>query len=425
MELTWKDVEDKIAQMGFSFLNRETNGDLYQIEIEKYYGGKDEIFTLQCEKGKPESIVEAFKELYENYDVDYEVSLWIGEDGHGKNGAPYHIKDILENMTAIEEDLKKSMDEMNNYIQNHEKKYTKEEIGELFLHVFYGRFGDNFMDGNVLHQAWTSMNEVLEIGSGTIQHKKDVLTEYFKSIGITGLDGNSDRKLISDTYTKAIKEALKERKMNQLKVQNLNTLDFDMSEEEQKVHKMFDTLFNESETNPVDYASFVLSAGNGATVNGLKGERWWKEACNHAVNSGGELWQSSYERVELFEKFGLVAESPAEKKLLKDCYAQYLSYMKMYGTPGDEVGFTEFKESIYPNKTDMTEYLQGNEKLLESYRNKEDLKDAKYEKLSETADNKYGEYMYKYLKNLGVLDDKKRDMLIQKHEEQILSKRGM
>jgi hypothetical protein len=39
---------------------------------------------------------------YESYDPEYEVSLWIGDDGHGKNGAPYHIKDIVEDMEECE-----------------------------------------------------------------------------------------------------------------------------------------------------------------------------------------------------------------------------------------------------------------------------------------------------------------------------------
>lgn len=426
MELTWKDVEDKLEQMDFCITSRETNGKLYQIEITKSlpYNSHEMLFTLQCDKDEPDSVVDAFQKLYDNYDADYETSLWIGEDGHGKNGAPYHIKTILSNMEEIEDDLEKSMLEMDNYIQNYEHKYTKEEIGELFLHIFYGRFGDNFMDGNVLYQTKTAMNEVLEIGSGTIQHKKDILSEYFKSIGITDLDENSDKKLICDTYSKAFKKALKERKMNQLKVQNLNTLNFDMSEEEQKIHNMFDTLFNESETNPVEYANYVLSAGNGATVKGLKGDKWWKEACNHAANSGGELWQSSYERVELFEKFGLIEESPAEKKLLKDCYSQYTTYIATYGNKRDEVGIVEFKERIYPKKYEMTEYLQGNEKLLDAYYNKEELKESRYEKLSETIDKQYGEYLHQYLKDLNVLDDKKRDQLIKKHEERNIGKEG-
>lgn len=418
MELTWKDIEDKLEQMDFQITSRDTNGELYQIEITKSlpYNSHEMLFTLQCDKDNPESVVEAFQLLYDNYDPDFETSRWIGEDGHGINGAPYHIKNILENMEKIEHDLNESRYHMARFIENSGRVYSVKEIGQLFLQIFADRrFGEDF-DGDFIFATKTAMNELLSECGGTIQHKKDVLREFFTSIGIN--DSNPD------SYKNAIKKALEERKQERFKIQKLNTWENDMSETDKKIHKLFDFLFNASETNPVDYASFVLSAGNGATVNGLKGDRWWKEACNHAANSGGELWQSSYERVELFEKFGLIEESPAEKKLLKDCYAKYLSYMKINGTPGDEVGFTEFKESIYTNKTEMTEYLQGNEKLLEAYQNKEDLKDSKYEKLCETSDKKYGEYLFKYLKSLNVLDDKKRDQLIKKHEERNIGKEG-
>ena len=33
---------------------------------------------------------------------DYEAYLWIGNDGHGKNGAPYYIKDIVTDMEEAE-----------------------------------------------------------------------------------------------------------------------------------------------------------------------------------------------------------------------------------------------------------------------------------------------------------------------------------
>lgn len=39
---------------------------------------------------------------YESYDPEYEASFWIGDDGHGKNGAPYHIKDIIDDMEECE-----------------------------------------------------------------------------------------------------------------------------------------------------------------------------------------------------------------------------------------------------------------------------------------------------------------------------------
>ena len=41
-------------------------------------------------------------EYYECFDPDEEAYLWIGEDGHGRNGAPYHIRDIVADMEDAE-----------------------------------------------------------------------------------------------------------------------------------------------------------------------------------------------------------------------------------------------------------------------------------------------------------------------------------
>ena len=53
------------------------------IEVQTFENFTAEIFSA------------ALDECCENYDVDYETYIWLGSDGHGKNGAPYHIKDIL------------------------------------------------------------------------------------------------------------------------------------------------------------------------------------------------------------------------------------------------------------------------------------------------------------------------------------------
>lgn len=45
------------------------------------------------------------KRYYEDFDPDYEAYLWIGDDGHGRNGAPYHIKDIVSDMEEAEEQI--------------------------------------------------------------------------------------------------------------------------------------------------------------------------------------------------------------------------------------------------------------------------------------------------------------------------------
>ena len=44
---------------------------------------------------------------WQNYDINKETSIWIGNDGHGKNGAPSDIEDILDEMKQVESPLEK------------------------------------------------------------------------------------------------------------------------------------------------------------------------------------------------------------------------------------------------------------------------------------------------------------------------------
>ena len=53
-----------------------------------------------------DEIRDKLDDLHENFDVDYETYIWLGNDGHGKSGAPYHIKDVLADMEEVEEKLK-------------------------------------------------------------------------------------------------------------------------------------------------------------------------------------------------------------------------------------------------------------------------------------------------------------------------------
>ena len=56
----------------------------------------------KCGTAIPTASCKSLEKYYEAYDSDYEAYLWIGTDGHGKNGAPYHIKDIVSDMEAAE-----------------------------------------------------------------------------------------------------------------------------------------------------------------------------------------------------------------------------------------------------------------------------------------------------------------------------------
>lgn len=43
-----------------------------------------------------ESLVANMEEYYEGFDVDSEAYLWLDSNEHGKNGAPYRMKDVVE-----------------------------------------------------------------------------------------------------------------------------------------------------------------------------------------------------------------------------------------------------------------------------------------------------------------------------------------
>ena len=58
--------------------------------------GEDFCTTICYGDGSTQEFVEELGKYIDGYDVEEETYLWLGPDGHGKNGAPYHIKDILE-----------------------------------------------------------------------------------------------------------------------------------------------------------------------------------------------------------------------------------------------------------------------------------------------------------------------------------------
>lgn len=49
-----------------------------------------------------DSLLQEIEEYYEGFDLDYEACLWIG-----KNGAPYRIKDIVNDMEQAEAMIEK------------------------------------------------------------------------------------------------------------------------------------------------------------------------------------------------------------------------------------------------------------------------------------------------------------------------------
>lgn len=128
-----EDLKAKLDEICWSAYENEKDIDFSTCTA---FGGDIDIVI---DKGK--NLIDLAHNIYEywnNYDVSYETSFWIGEDGHGINGAPYDLKNIYENF----EKVKSMINDLYNVINEKakieiEKKqishYTiKDKIRELF-----------------------------------------------------------------------------------------------------------------------------------------------------------------------------------------------------------------------------------------------------------------------------------------------------
>lgn len=78
--------------------------DRYDIELQFYTDyGQDFNFSVN----RNEDYVKQVYDYYNSFDPDEEALLWVDDSGHGKNGAPYRLKDIITDMEEVEDELKK------------------------------------------------------------------------------------------------------------------------------------------------------------------------------------------------------------------------------------------------------------------------------------------------------------------------------
>lgn len=87
----------KIKSEGWSIEEENEN----EYRLGKYSpAGQD--FSITVEGENIDEIIDSIYSAYEDYDVSYETYLWLDNSGHGTNGAPYELRDVLEDMEACE-----------------------------------------------------------------------------------------------------------------------------------------------------------------------------------------------------------------------------------------------------------------------------------------------------------------------------------
>lgn len=99
-------VTDIAQEKGWSISVEDENKTSIQFEFQRYTKyGQDFNFNADMKDEDINTLIAGMKRYYEDFDPDYETYLWIGDDGHGRNGAPYHIKDIVSDMEEAEEQI--------------------------------------------------------------------------------------------------------------------------------------------------------------------------------------------------------------------------------------------------------------------------------------------------------------------------------
>ena len=104
-------IEQIIAiaeQLGWQVKTDTDKPNLVVFDFQQYTPhGQDFSFSVEMKGNDTDSLLQEVETYYEDFDPEYEAYLWIGTDGHGKNGAPYRIKDIVSDMEQAEAMIEK------------------------------------------------------------------------------------------------------------------------------------------------------------------------------------------------------------------------------------------------------------------------------------------------------------------------------
>ncbi len=104
-------VTEIVEKDDWSVDNLDENYDNIDLHFSKYSShGQDFGFYIDYDSGDIDGFISSIEAYYKSYDPSEKASIWIGDDGHGKNGAPYDIQDLLDDMKECKENIKSLID---------------------------------------------------------------------------------------------------------------------------------------------------------------------------------------------------------------------------------------------------------------------------------------------------------------------------
>lgn len=113
---TIEQVLNKIKELGW---NVDEYDDCY--ELGTYSPAGQDLSIIIYSKENIEDFIDQIYDKYNEFDVSYETYLWLDKYGHGKNGAPYDMKDVYEDTEWCEEAILELYDDLKYWIDNCDK----------------------------------------------------------------------------------------------------------------------------------------------------------------------------------------------------------------------------------------------------------------------------------------------------------------
>lgn len=118
-------VEEIAEELGWSVSRSSNDGDDWEFEFRKGSpAGQDFGFCADMIDNDIHSLIDNIYERYNDYDCSEETYLWLDNTGHGKNGAPYDMKEVYKDMEACEQMMLELHDKLN------EEDWSEYEVEE-------------------------------------------------------------------------------------------------------------------------------------------------------------------------------------------------------------------------------------------------------------------------------------------------------
>lgn len=117
MKLSKKLIE-MIKRAGFTIEQEDKN--IYRFGKYSTFG-QDFSFSIDTENDL-DSFRHNIWEYFLSFDCSYEAYIWLDNEGHGKNGAPYDMKEVYEDMQECESFIDELHTIVTNYIDSIRRK---------------------------------------------------------------------------------------------------------------------------------------------------------------------------------------------------------------------------------------------------------------------------------------------------------------